>query len=76
MHGVSYDEPRMTSWYGDVAYKYSGTIQDANPQVIILFTLYFLLHATVFIYCTLIVLMRNIRKKLIRQMAFVSLRVN
>ena len=31
--GQSYLQPRLTAWYGDHAYAYSGVKHQANPQV-------------------------------------------
>ncbi|XP_078000402.1 alpha-ketoglutarate-dependent dioxygenase alkB homolog 3-like [Glandiceps talaboti] len=31
-HGVPYEQPRMTAWYGDLPYSYSGVILQPNPQ--------------------------------------------
>ena len=32
-NGESYLQPRLTAWYGDHGYKYSGVIHKADPNV-------------------------------------------
>ena len=31
--GTVYNEPRLTAWYGDLPYFYSGVVQEPNPKV-------------------------------------------
>ncbi len=35
-NGIQYLQPRLTAWYGDHDYRYSGVLQKANPNVSVL----------------------------------------
>lgn len=39
-NGVSYNQPRLTAWFGDLPYSYSGCTLKANNQVRNLVSIY------------------------------------